>query len=287
MIHEYAQLRDDAVALAREAGNVLRRHFGRVIQVRAKESWASVVSEADIESEACIIRALRQQHPDDGILAEESGRQPGATDRTWVIDPLDGTSNFVAGLPWFGVMVAVLDGAEPVAGAIHLPLEEVTYAGAKGGGVTRNGTPVRVTPETDLRQLLLGYSFDPALDEAGAIAQGLTLARLARAVRNVRSTNSMLDFVFTIDGRFGGCLNQATRIWDIAAPLLLFEEAGGRLTGLDGRPLSLDLGPAAAERNYAVLGASQALHRQLVRLLASQPPSTADGSAARPPSNAP
>lgn len=271
MTTERTRLRDDAVALAREAGQVLRRHFGRVTRVRAKESWASVVSEADLEAEACILEALRARHPRDGILAEESGHQPGESDRTWVVDPLDGTSNFVAGLPWFGVMVAVLEGSVPLAGAIHLPLDGITYAGARGGGVTRNEQPVQVTAETDLRRLLLGYSFDPALDEAGANAQALTLARLARSVRNVRSTNSMLDFVFTIDGRFGGCLNHATRIWDIAAPILLFEEAGGLLTGLDGVPIRLDLGPEAAQRNYSVLGAGRELHRQLVALLQSLP----------------
>ncbi len=264
---EYSKQRDEAAALARQGGAILMRHFGRVKGVRAKESWASVVSEADLESEAHIVQQLRTRFPADGIVAEESGYSAGQSNRTWIIDPLDGTSNFVAGLPWFGVIIAVLEGALPIAGAIYIPTEDVLYASARGAGVQRNAVPVSVTGEEDPRQLLLGYSFDPALDAEEAERQGSTLARIARSVRNVRSTNSMLDFVFTIDGRFGGCLNHATRIWDIAAPSLLLEEAGGVLTGLDGEPLDFDLSPEGIARDYAVLGASRALHRKLLRLL--------------------
>lgn len=258
------ELREISEVVARLGGEVLLRHFGKVRGVRAKESWASVVSEADIDSERVILGWLEERYPDDGVVAEESGFRPGHSGRTWVVDPLDGTSNFVAGLPWFGVMVAALKGATPVASAIHLPVDGISYTSAKGGGAWRGDQRVAVTGETDFRKLLLGYSFDPALTAGEARHQGVLLAELARRVRNVRSTNSMLDFVFTIDGRFGACLNHATRIWDIAAAVGMFEEAGGRLTRLDGRPLEFALTPDGIARNFSVLGASRALHPVLV-----------------------
>ncbi|MCP5524527.1 MAG: inositol monophosphatase [Verrucomicrobiales bacterium] len=261
------QLREAAITVSRLGGEVLLKHFGQVRGVRAKESWASVVSEADLESERVILAWLTERFPEDGIVAEESGFRPGRSGRTWVVDPLDGTSNFIAGLPWFGVMVAALDGVVPVASAIHLPVDGVTYAAATGQGAWRGDRRVSVTAGTDLRKLLLGYSFDPALDEVEARRQGILLAGLARRVRNVRATNSMLDFVLTVDGRFGACLNHATRIWDIAAAVGLFEEAGGRMTHLDGSPIEFALTPAGMGRTFAVLGASRALHPVLVEAI--------------------
>lgn len=261
------ELRDAAAALVRVGGAVLKRHFGKVRDVRAKESWASVVSEADLESEARLTEWIERRFPGDGIVAEESGHRPGSTGRTWVIDPLDGTSNFVAGLPWFGVIVAVLEGEEPVASAMLLPLEDALYASAPGRGVERNGERVAMTGETDLRRLLIGYSFDPALGEAESRRQGLLLTRVAREVRNVRATNSMLDFLYTIDGRLGGCLNHATRIWDIAAAVQMCVEAGGLMTDLTGQPIRFELTPEGIARHFSILGASRAVHPQLVNLV--------------------
>jgi myo-inositol-1(or 4)-monophosphatase len=261
------QLGEAAMTVAGMGGEVLLKHFGRVHGVRAKESWASVVSEADLESERVILAWLAERFPEDGVVAEESGFRPGRSGRTWVVDPLDGTSNFVAGLPWFGVMVAALDGVTPVASAIHLPVDGVTYHATQGQGAWRGDQRVWVTAETDLRKLLLGYSFDPALSEAEARRQGILLADLARRVRNVRATNSMLDFVFTMDGRFGACLNHATRIWDIAAAVGMLEEAGGIMTHLDGSAIEFALTGQGIGRHFAVLGASRALHPILLEAI--------------------
>ena len=90
------------------------RHFGRIRQIRAKESIASVVTEADLAAERCIFELIRARFPEDGLLGEESGFQSGKSGRVWIVDPLDGTSNFVAGLPWFGVMIALLASTSPL-----------------------------------------------------------------------------------------------------------------------------------------------------------------------------
>src|SRR5436190_16171994 len=108
--------------LVREGGGILMKHFGRIRQVRQKENPSSVVCEADVAAEQHSIERIRHEFPDDGIIAEESGFVAGSSEFTWVIDPLDGTSNFVAGLPWFGVQIGVLRGSRPVVAAMYLPV---------------------------------------------------------------------------------------------------------------------------------------------------------------------
>jgi myo-inositol-1(or 4)-monophosphatase len=250
-----------------DAGKILLDYFGRVDEVSVKESHSSVVTAADLAAEAFIVQTLMRAFPAANVIAEESGFIDKGSDFTWVVDPLDGTSNFAAGLPWFGVLVALLKGNMPVAGAAYLPCTGALYYAEVGQGVTRNGTRVHVTPETDLRNVLCAYGLDASSDETKTQREAAALARLANGVRNVRMTNSLLDFCYTVDGRLGACVNQNTKIWDIAPIILMLAEAGGLLTDVEGRALNLAVG-ADYDRSYAVIGASLALHPQILRLIA-------------------
>jgi myo-inositol-1(or 4)-monophosphatase len=261
------ELLDLAVTCTREGGAELRRWFGGQINPRLKESQSSVVTDADLASEKLILDRIRRQRPHDGIIAEESGYQPGASGLTWVVDPLDGTSNFAARLPWFGVMVAVLEGPETVAGAMYLPVEETLYAASQGSGATKNGQPCRVSAEPDLRQTLVTFGLDATDDEALMARQVEAMGTLVRASRNLRTTNSLVDFCATIDGRLGGSANLNTKVWDIAAIKLILREAGGRLTDLRGDEVVFTLEPAIVERSYAVVGAGPALLPQILKAL--------------------
>ncbi len=252
---------------AREAGAVLQRHFGRLGGVRIKESPASVVTEADLVAERCLLKRLRTRFPDDGVLAEESGWTPGRSEHTWVVDPLDGTSNFVAGLPWFGVMIARLRGAEPELAVLHLPALGLTYTAVAGEGARCNGRPVRVSAETALDRVLVSFAFDAAADPPAARRAGDLLAVLAPRVRNVRATNSLTDFCYTADGRLGGTVNLACKLWDLVAPALLIREAGGVVTGPDGAAPDFRPGVDARERTHALVAASPALHPRLLEAL--------------------
>jgi myo-inositol-1(or 4)-monophosphatase len=256
------------VDCAQAGGAVLERHFGRLTNVRTKENASSVVTEADLASERCIFDRIRARFPDDGLLGEESGYAPGRSDRVWVVDPLDGTSNFVAGLPWFGVMIALLDRQTPVLAALHLPAMNSLYTAELGRGARRNGEPVRVTAETDLARVLMGFGLDASADAAQSRREALLLAEVARRARNIRATNSLVDFCYTADGRLGGAVNLACKIWDIAAPVLLLREAGGVVTNLAGQEPDFRLDDAAAHRTHTMLCAPPALHRQLRGLVA-------------------
>ena len=251
----------------RPAGEILLRYFGKDVNVRNKGNQSNVVTDADIAAEQWIVGRIRERFPDHSIIAEETGYQRGASEFTWVIDPLDGTSNFAAGLPWFGVQVAVLKNQTPILAAMYLPLTRTLYFAEEGRGVFRDDTPVRVTAETDPRNVLCAIGLDATASVEESCRQTEVLRRVANGVRNFRATNCLLDFCFTIDGRLGGCVNFNTKIWDIAPLALLLPEAGGRLTDVEGQDIAFRLDTEPFDRNYTVLGSSGTLHPRLLEIL--------------------
>jgi myo-inositol-1(or 4)-monophosphatase len=259
------QFKATLLQCVRAGGEILRGYFGKVVHPRQKEAASSVVCDADLDSERRILRHIQAKFPGHNTIAEESGRVWRGSEFTWVIDPLDGTSNFVAGIPWFGVQIALLRGPEPILGAMYLPLEDKLYFAEAGRGAYRNGKRVRVTNERDLHRVLCAFGFDPAPVRRSRRSVEL-LFRVAAAVRNTRATNSLVDFCYTVDGRFGGCVNLKTRIWDIAPVALILPEAGGKFTCLDGSPILFDLDATGIDRNYPVLGGSARLHAKLAAL---------------------
>lgn len=255
-----------ALECAESAAHLLLSHFGKVKGIRIKESHSSIVTEADLASDRHIRAMIAARHPDHNLLTEESGFVDQGSVFTWVVDPLDGTSNFAAGLPWFGVMVALLESGMPTASAMVLPVEELVYTARRGQGAHCNGHPVSVSKATNPASVLCAYGLDATRDPEETARQAGILGRLAQTVRNVRATNSLMDFALTIDGRLGGVINFNTKIWDIAAPALILSEAGGILTDLEGRSVELCLDQDACTRSYAVIGAAPAIHPQLLGL---------------------
>ena len=251
----------------RPAGEILLRYFGRNLNVRHKGDQSNIVTDADVASERWIVGHIRDRFPNHNIIAEETGYHRASSAFTWVVDPLDGTSNFAAGLPWFGVQVAVLQDFSPVLAAKFLPITNTLYWAEKGQGVYRDGTRVRVTAETDPLNVLCAFGLDATASGDRSRHQAGVLHRVANGVRNIRATNCLLDFCFTIDGRLGGCVNFNTKIWDIAPLALMLPEAGGRLTDMEGREIVFRPDSEPFDRNYTVVGGSQALHPRLLDLV--------------------
>jgi myo-inositol-1(or 4)-monophosphatase len=266
---EDSPIRDAAIELAREAGRALLASGKSGKPTRTKHHPSDVVTESDIFSENIIVSGLRQLFPEHSIIAEESGLHLQSSEYTWVVDPLDGTSNFAAGVPWFGVMLALLQGGEPILGVMHLPVTGELYVAEKGRGAHRNGTRIFVAAERNLRKVLWAYGMDGASDPERRRADAALLGELASAVRNIRTTNCLLDAAYTADGRFGGMLNGKTKVWDIAAPSLIIREAGGAYTDLRGMPLVFELSEASYDRDYAVVAGAPPLHHEVVRLIAA------------------
>jgi myo-inositol-1(or 4)-monophosphatase len=256
------------VDMTREAGEILRGYYGRIRNIRLKENQSSVVCEADLAAEKSYVDQIRARYPRDNIIAEESGHTRGTSEYTWVIDPLDGTSNFVAGLPWFGTQVGLLRGTTPVLAAIYLPIEDAMYVAEAGKGLFRNGKRVAITTETKPTNILCAFGFDPNTGYRQSRHDTELLRRVASGVRNIRATNSVVDFCYTMDGRLGGCVNLNAKIWDIVPVALMIPEAGGRITDLFGDRLRFDL--SAPQKSYTIVGSSRALHGKLLALLGTR-----------------
>jgi len=228
-------LADLAAAAARiGAEQLLRRFRDRSIEIEAKAE-NDLVSEADRESETAIVEFLQGRLPDHKILSEEAGAVgPGGAHYEWIVDPLDGTNNFLQGLPIWGVSVACRKGADLVAGAIWDPLGDNMFVASRGDGALWNGDAMRVSDQSGLSGSFLatGYPFRAR----GTVDTYLRIFRdvflQARAIR--RCGAASLDLAYTAAGAYDGFFEFRLSAWDIAAGVLLIEEAGGRVSDLDG-----------------------------------------------------
>jgi len=251
----------------KKGGEVLIDHLGRTGKAMVKESISSVVTEADLAAERAILEVLDGAPEVFNVITEESEYMDRGSEYTWVVDPLDGTSNFAAGLPWFGVIIALFEGETPILGGMYLPVDQQLYLAEAGGGATRNGEALRVTASTDLSEHLVVYSFDFNEDEAKTRAEMEVMASLSREVRNIRATNSLVDYCYVADGRLGAAMNQATKIWDIAAAWLLISEGGGTVTDIQGQEIRFDLSAQAVNDNYTIIASGAGLHQALLKCI--------------------
>jgi myo-inositol-1(or 4)-monophosphatase len=262
-------LRALAVEAAEAAGAVLRQHAaalaaGADLGVRHKESVTDPVSEADTAAEREIVRLLTAARPDDGILGEEGeGRREGTTGLTWVIDPLDGTVNFLYGQPTWAVSIAVLDADGPVAGAVLQPTTGELFAAARGGGAWLGAQRLAVRRVDDLSLALIGTGF--SYDPAARSGWGAHVATLLGQVRDIRRGGAAaLDLCWVAAGRLDGYVDFTLHSWDWAAGQLLVTEAGGRVT-----EVAHTLGD---KRRDGLVAAGPAVHDHLLAFLAREVP---------------
>jgi len=250
-----------------EAGKVLLNHFGNSHKAIVKESISSVVTEADLASERAILKVLGETPHPFNIITEESGYIDHGSEYTWVVDPLDGTSNFAAGIPWFGVIIALIWKEVPIVAGMFLPRDNILYMAESGNGAWKNGISIRTTPSLDLAEQLIAYSFDFSSDPDKTTSEMQLMARLTKQVRNIRSTNSLVDFCYTTEGLLGAAINQTTKIWDIAAPWLIIREAAGLVTDIRGNDLVFDLSPQSFDRNYTIVAAGAGNHQSIMNII--------------------
>jgi myo-inositol-1(or 4)-monophosphatase len=228
-----------AVRAARAAGQIILRFMNRLDSLEVIEKQRhDYVSEVDKMAEAEIIRELKRAYPRDAILAEESG-QIGKSRNVWVIDPLDGTHNYLRGFPHFCVSIALLEAGEPVIGVVYDPLRDELFTASKGDGAYLNDRRMRVGKRENLGGALLATGF-PYRQRRHLDAQiGMTRALLAEAEDIRRTGSAALDLAYVAAGRLDGYFEIGLYTWDMAAGCLLVREAGGRycdFTGRDGIP---------------------------------------------------
>ena len=227
-----AELRALAEDVAREAGAQLRDAFERTdLAVSAKSSPTDMVSEADEAAEALIRERLTAARPGDAVLGEEEGDTPGTTGVRWIVDPLDGTTNFLFGVPQWAVSVACENEHGPVAGVVYDPLRDELWGADRDSGPTCNGRPVQPSSQVDLGQALVGTGFSYAAPVRAR--QGELVARLLPRVRDVRRLGAAaLDLAWVAGGRLDAFFERGLKTWDIAAGELLCRRAGLELVEL-------------------------------------------------------
>jgi myo-inositol-1(or 4)-monophosphatase len=230
---------DFAIDLAYRAGALLRAAAERERSTEAKQH-SDLVSDADRASEALIIGAIRERFPDHAILAEESGASAGAGSYTWVIDPLDGTLNYVHGFPFYSVSIALAHNREPLLGVVFDPLRSELFAAERGQGARVNGRRLRVSATASLGAALLttGFPYSRFSQPDNNLREFARLSLRAREIR--RSGSAALELCYVAAGRSDGHWELELNPWDLAAGALLVREAGGVVSDWQGQPWALE-----------------------------------------------
>ncbi|MDQ3911350.1 MAG: inositol monophosphatase [Actinomycetota bacterium] len=236
-----------AVAAAKEAGEILQNSFGQQQQIRYKGE-VDLVTEVDEQAEQAIRNSLQEVFPTYGMLAEESGGLTGEIDARWIIDPLDGTTNYAHGLPIFATSIALERAGEVVVGVVHDPMAKEMYAAERGGGATLNGQDIQVSDTDELIRALLATGFP--YDRQDMTATLDLFGRFAVLTQSTRRLGSAaLDACYVAAGRLDGYYERGIKAWDIAAGVLILEEAGGKVTDYRGREVDLEGGEVVASNS--------------------------------------
>jgi myo-inositol-1(or 4)-monophosphatase len=236
-----------AIETARAAGHLLLEKYGRITAITKKGDY-NLVTEADVASEQLIIERIRSHYPRHAILAEESGDTvvvDGDPRWKWIIDPLDGTTNFAHGYPCFCVTMALEHEGEVVVGVTYDPTRDELFAAERRQGASLNFKPIRVSSTDKLSESLLVTGFPYDFKDREDFARHLTAFLLqSRGVR--RDGSAAIDMAYVACGRFDGFWEEGLNPWDVAAGMLMIREAGGRVSNYDGTPFGIYRPPICA-----------------------------------------
>ena len=245
------------------AGEGLKRDFANIaqLQIRHKQGLDDMFSEADLQAEQTVREKLSSFRPDYGFLGEEGGLVPGSDpDNAWIVDPLDGTTNFLIGLPLFAVNIALASQGRAIAGVTHIPLLNETFWAERGEGAYLNDQPIQVSSRREMIEAVLSVGI-PFASKPRHQQFAAEMERLTPRVSGIRRLGAAaIDMAYVACGRFDAYWEQSVNAWDIAAGVVIVEEAGGVVTDTLGKPLVLD--------NGTVLASVPALHSELVGAIA-------------------
>ena len=247
-----------AIRITREAGNILKTFFNQKLEVQYKSNERDLVTQADIAAETYLINTIRETYPSHGILAEESGNLK-QSDYQWIIDPLDGTTNFAHGYPIFCVTIALAHCNQIILGVTYDPLREELFTAEKDTGAQLNGHSIHVSQQNTLSHVILatGFPYNRATNPNNNLREFCKLMPRIRGIR--RSGSAALDLAYVASGRLDGYWEYNLNAWDMAAGVLLVQEAGGLITSCD--QASWQLG------DTSIVAANPSIHNMLLDAL--------------------
>lgn len=250
---------DSAVAAALAAGRLQRSRFATDFSVDLKGA-KDLVTELDTASESLIVDMLLERFPQHGVLAEEGHYPAGDGCHTWIIDPIDGTTNFAHGYPWFCSSIALERDGQLTVGVIYNPMTDELFTAAANGGAFLNGRRLAVSQRAPLSAALLGtgFPYDCATHPENNFENFIRFQKAARGIR--RAGAAALDLAYLAAGRLDGFWEVKLKPWDVAAGTLLIREAGGTVSAFDGSPYEV--------RNHRILASNGLIHQQMIDMLA-------------------
>lgn len=252
---------DDIIQISKEAGEVIRNNFGSKHSIEYKTNELNLVTETDKASEKLITEFVRKKYPTHGILAEEGSEFNKSAEYLWVIDPLDGTTNFAHGLPIFSVSIGLQKNGETIAGVVYDVMRDVLYSAEKGSGSFENGNKIDVSKNKDLNLSILvtGFPYNIKENPDKAFERFIAFLKQARAIRRLGS--AAIDFCYVANGVFDGFWEVSLHPWDLCAGKLIVEEAGGLVTDFDGNKMDID--------SKQILATNGLVHQKMIVVLNS------------------
>ena len=252
---------DDIINISILAGSLIREGFGKQFKIDFKTNEINLVTEIDTASEKLITDFIKKKFPSHNILAEESGETHNSSEYLWVIDPLDGTTNFAHGLPIFAVSIGLQKNGETIAGVVYDVMQDIVYAAEKGSGATANSVKIKVSENNNLQHSLLvtGFPYNIKENPDKALERFTTLSKKSRGIRRLGS--AAIDFCYVATGVFDGFWEVHLNPWDICAGNLIVEEAGGIVTDFDGKPIDIF--------TKRILCTNRKIHQKMIEVMKS------------------
>ena len=250
---------NDIIKISKEAGQLIKNSFGKDLEIEFKTNELNLVTEADKASEKLITEFIKKKYPSHGILAEEGSELNKSAEYLWIIDPLDGTTNFAHGLPIFSVSIGLQKNGETIAGVVYDINQDIIYTAEKGAGATANGKKIIVSSNSNLAHSMLvtGFPYDVKENPDKVFERFIAILKSSRAVRRLGS--AAIDFCYVAKGVFDGFWEVHLHPWDICAGKLIVEEAGGIVTDFNGNPINI--------YSKKILASNNKIHTQLIEVM--------------------
>ena len=251
-----------------EVSKIALGSFGRVRGVSKGQDNNQVLTETDLAIGKLLISKIKKDYPNHNIIDEEAGVIDNNSDYTWVIDPIDGTSNFANGVPLFGIIVGLLHKDKPLAGGVSLPYFHEIYTAEKGKGAFLDSERLQVTKETKLLHTLVGYGIDGHQEKPQLTRDECSLlADIVLNIRNLRSSGCVFDGMMVAKGNLGGYIHRNTNIWDDVGMQIIIEEAGGVFTDFNGNQMDYSNHLKRSKETFPFCTAPPKLHKQLQEII--------------------
>ncbi len=255
-------------SILEESSSIASGYFGKVSAEVKEGDNNQVLTDADLAIGNFILRQISKTFPEHNIIDEEKGIIDNDSRYTWVVDPIDGTSNFASGSPLYGTLLGLLDNDQPIVGGASLPSFGEIYVAESGGGSFCNGEKISVSTEKNLLNSLVAYGIDGYQDDPERTRRECDMmAEIVLNIRNLRTSNSVFDSVMVAKGVYGVQLNSTSKIWDNVALQVIIEEAGGVYTDIDGNRMNYSKPLSRYDQNFTLACGALELHHKLISVV--------------------